>query len=887
MALGRANARFLDACFRRALRGRGARPRAARAPASRWRPSGSFGRGAVALRSDADVVVVVGRAACSVARSAPRRSPRRSSTRCGTRRSPVGHQVLSAADAVCRSRRQDLATATALLDLRLLAGDEALCATSSPRANEGLFAEQELGGVHRAARGGGRRAPRALRRLGVPARARREERRRGAARPRRRRAGRRARATASASAADGEPELGVVGRARAPRRARRARGARDRRGRGVPLARAQPPARARRRARPTASASRSRRPSRVAMGYGDDRARAAERLMQDYYLHARAVTRARESLLRAPAAAAPARARASRSDLGGGRAPLRRAGHHRRAARSCTADPALALRALRGVRAAAARRCCRSRATRSRARRPTRRGASACARAREAARALRRARVHRARDAHARAARWSASCTTWGCCSRWCRSFSRSRAACTTTSTTCTRSTFTRWPRSIACGSSRAASSRTSSRWRRASPPRSRARGRSSSRRSCTTSARGGPTRAARARTTRRRGAELCDAHPAAPRPAAGGRRRGAPARPRSPRSCTTWRRGATSTTRRRSRSSAAGVRGREGLRNLYLLTVADLSTTSPTAMTSWKARMLDELYFAAEAHLAGQAAARPTPSGVARVRGGRARGAGAGASRRRRRGVPRVDARALPARERAGVDRRARARRRASAARRAAHVARVPSRHPEAAELCVVAEDRPGLLASIAAAITANRLEVLAAQVYSRAGRATACEAVDLFWVRDRDGGTEGVERALPRLARDLDDVCSGASMPAELLALAHRARRRPGASGRAPRCRPRCSSTTAPRRGTRSSRSSPRTARACSTRSPRALHELGPVDRAVEDQHRGDARGRRLLRERARRLEGRARRRATRQIHDALVKAIDGLIRAQSRTS
>ena len=39
----------------------------------------------------------------------------------------------------------------------------------------------------------------------------------------------------------------------------------------------------------------------------------------------------------------------------------------------------------------------------------------------------------------------------------------------------------------------------------------------------------------------------------------------------------------------------ARDVHGREGLRDLYLLTVADLSTTSPTSMTSWKARMLDE----------------------------------------------------------------------------------------------------------------------------------------------------------------------------------------------------------------------------------------------------------------------------------------------------
>jgi [protein-PII] uridylyltransferase len=40
-------------------------------------------------------------------------------------------------------------------------------------------------------------------------------------------------------------------------------------------------------------------------------------------------------------------------------------------------------------------------------------------------------------------------------------------------------------------------------------------------------------------------------------------------------------------------------LRGREGLRNLYLLTIVDVTTTSPTAMTSWKARMLEDLYFA------------------------------------------------------------------------------------------------------------------------------------------------------------------------------------------------------------------------------------------------------------------------------------------------
>jgi [protein-PII] uridylyltransferase len=43
--------------------------------------------------------------------------------------------------------------------------------------------------------------------------------------------------------------------------------------------------------------------------------------------------------------------------------------------------------------------------------------------------------------------------------------------------------------------------------------------------------------------------------------------------------------------------------------------------------------------------------------------------------------------------------------------------------------------------------------------------------EAVDVFWVRDRVDGPEGVARGLPRLQRDLEDVCSGRVEAAELL--------------------------------------------------------------------------------------------------------------------
>src|SRR2546430_943771 len=58
MALGRANARFLDACFRSHF---GAAARVVALPSTGVAVAavGSFGRGAVALRSDADIVVVV------------------------------------------------------------------------------------------------------------------------------------------------------------------------------------------------------------------------------------------------------------------------------------------------------------------------------------------------------------------------------------------------------------------------------------------------------------------------------------------------------------------------------------------------------------------------------------------------------------------------------------------------------------------------------------------------------------------------------------------------------------------------------------------------------------------------------------------------------------
>jgi [protein-PII] uridylyltransferase len=108
---------------------------------------------------------------------------------------------------------------------------------------------------------------------------------------------------------------------------------------------------------------------------------------------------------------------------------------------------------------------------------------------------------------------------------------------------------------------------------------------------------------------------------------------------------------------------------------------------------------------------------------------------------------------------------------------------AMVPSRRAEVAELCVVTgdrfcdplcvvtPDRPGLLASISAAITANGFDVHAAQVHSRRLGDGTLQAVDLFWITDRLQAADGFDPALAKLERDLQNVISGAVSAEDLM--------------------------------------------------------------------------------------------------------------------
>jgi [protein-PII] uridylyltransferase len=202
----------------------------------------------------------------------------------------------------------------------------------------------------------------------------------------------------------------------------------------------------------------------------------------------------------------------------------------------------------------------------------------------------------------------------------------------------------------------------------------------------------------------------------------------------------------------------AERVVDRERLRNLFLLTIVDVSTTSPTALTQWKARMLDDLYAAADAVFEGHPREKTD------------------ATRRRRIVQSVIEAgnlapeavenflRTMPDRYLLAND----------AVRMAAHarleegrmlgevrVSVVDTEVPGVAEVCVLADDAPGLLARIAAVITAQRLDVLAAQIHSRVHDASGrTEALDLFWVTHRLRGDEGLRKLGARIVEDLSSL-------------------------------------------------------------------------------------------------------------------------------
>ena len=201
----------------------------------------------------------------------------------------------------------------------------------------------------------------------------------------------------------------------------------------------------------------------------------------------------------------------------------------------------------------------------------------------------------------------------------------------------------------------------------------------------------------------------------------------------------------------------ASLVGDRERLDMLYVLTYVDISSVGPTTWTEWKGSLLAELHEKTAAFLEG----RGLPSGLrSRQRDALlARGIAA----------ERADAflARLPRRYFSFADPRD--------AMRSMRILEMGARFPLVTairdhggetSLILTADDRPGLLASIAGVMTAHRIDILRADVFST----TDGRALDVFLLRGSGGGV--LERSRWRAARkDLLRVVTGEITAEELL--------------------------------------------------------------------------------------------------------------------
>lgn len=198
-------------------------------------------------------------------------------------------------------------------------------------------------------------------------------------------------------------------------------------------------------------------------------------------------------------------------------------------------------------------------------------------------------------------------------------------------------------------------------------------------------------------------------------------------------------------------------VHGPEGLRELYLLTLADVSTTSPGALTSWKARMMDELYLATVDTFHGLPPRTEQRAENIR-RAVLERCPEPGEREFLEHFLQAVPERYLYANEPQTVVAHSRFVRQAQTRR---FTARAMGQDDCYVEIGVVADDRPGLLAMVTAALAANRLRVLNAQLYSWTDAHGRQRVLDLFWVRSGVDAA-AVREALPRVERDFERLLS-----------------------------------------------------------------------------------------------------------------------------
>ncbi len=207
-------------------------------------------------------------------------------------------------------------------------------------------------------------------------------------------------------------------------------------------------------------------------------------------------------------------------------------------------------------------------------------------------------------------------------------------------------------------------------------------------------------------------------------------------------------------------------VHGPEGLKELYLLTLCDVATTSPSALTDWKSRMLEELYVSTRRSFEGLP--NYTEERAATLRKATLRLAASESERKfLHHYLSTVPNRYMYANEPSEIVQHSRAAEKSEG--NVAYVDIIGERSPYV-ELAFFVDDKPGALKLVTAAIAANKLRVVGAQLYSWVDRNQRQRVIDIFWVRGgRD--VQGVRRVLSRLRADLEKLVAEEVDPDELI--------------------------------------------------------------------------------------------------------------------
>ncbi|HEV8321291.1 MAG TPA: [protein-PII] uridylyltransferase [Myxococcota bacterium] len=216
----------------------------------------------------------------------------------------------------------------------------------------------------------------------------------------------------------------------------------------------------------------------------------------------------------------------------------------------------------------------------------------------------------------------------------------------------------------------------------------------------------------------------------------------------------------------------------------LYLLTFADVSSVGPGVLSSWSASLLAELYERArEALLRGDARG---PDAAARAEAARARLREAAAAAPPAGGAPAVPAGVLADFLRSADERQLLGHPTAdllAQLRCLAAYAAPDTPRPFAlriterpglgvAEVIVACADAPGVLARLAGAFTASGADILGARIYSVTLGDRRVAALDVFQVADPDGRAERRAARWSRFEADLAGVLSGRVQVADLVA-------------------------------------------------------------------------------------------------------------------